>query len=215
MKKLIVEATITKTVEEKLTVDVSGRAADDIQAYLDDAYCTMKGWELRDVGTTESEFSAEMKLVDRNYSPNPIGGASPEFDAYYDEYRLKGDEDDLHLTDYEKGFLRAEAMRLYHINVAFPDAEMPEDEWHSVGIPHSDMSHIMDYEEDKSIHPVNKSRTFDINYGWEVDQDDEGHEMFYATAYLGKWDEEGKNWSTDTGRGFWKICVPIWEKEHA
>lgn len=203
-KKLIVEATITKTVEEKLTVDVSGRAADDIQQYLDDAYCTMEGWELRDVGTTESEFAAEMKLVDRNYTPNPAGGASPEFEAYYDEYRLKGDEDDLHLTDYEKGFLRAEAMRLFHNEPDHYPVSLPEDEWHSVGIPHSDMSHLMDYEEDKSIHPVNKSRTFDINYGWEVDETD----RFYATAYLGKWNEDGTKWSTDCNRGFWKICIP-------
>lgn len=200
-KKLIVEATITKTVEEKLTVDVSGRAADDIQQYLDDAYCTMEGWELRDVGTTESEFAAEMKLVDRNYNPNPVGGASPEFEAYYDDYRLKGDDDSLHLTDYEKGFLRAEAMRLFH---ALWGEEKPEDEWHSVGIPHSDMSVNYGYEKDKSIHPENKSRTFDINYGWEIDEAD----GFYATAYLCKWNEEGTQWSTDCNRGFWKICIP-------
>lgn len=153
-KKLIVEATITKTVEEKLTVDVSGRAADDIQQYLDDAYCTMEGWELRDVGTTESEFAAEMKLVDRNYNPNPAGGASPEFESYYDDYRLKGDEHSLHLTEFEAGFLKCYVMTLKYDKYE----DMPEDGWQAVTIG-------------------DDGRTFDINYGINEDG------TFWATAY--------------------------------
>ena len=152
-KKLIVEATITKTVKEKLVVNVNGVLGDDVQAYLDDAYCTKEGWELIDVGTIDSEFEAAIKLVDKNYSPEVGGAESPTFDKYYDEYRLR-DDNGLNLTDYERGFLKCYVMTLKYDGDA-------EDVWQQVTVQRGN----------------DEGRTFDINFGFNKDY------TFWATAY--------------------------------